>query len=162
MIANTIGELKHRIVVCTLVYVIFGVTDFETPNTHGKRATWPCKVPCFLGPIVAPLGGIHNTIGKAKPHVAKATCFVGPFATRAGGGARGASRRRRGSPGVARRLLGGSILIRVVKCVVSEARVRQSVVNMHISQGAPRGAPGDLTRECPWEADTPHLAFWTA
>ena len=145
MIANTIGELKHRIVVCAIIFVVFEIAYFRIHNTHGKPATWPCKVPCFLGPIVTPLGGIHNTIGKAKPHVAKATCFVGPFATRAGGGARRASRRRRGSPGVARRLLEGPILVRAVKCVVSEARVRRNIVNMHMSQGGPRGAPGDLT-----------------
>ena len=72
-------------------------------------------------------------------------CFLGRIAPRAGGGARGASRRRRGSPGVARRLLEGSILIRAVKYVVTEDRVRRNVVNMHISQGGPRGAPGDLT-----------------
>ena len=68
-------------------------------------------------------------------------CFLGPIATRAGGGARGASRRRRGSPGVGRRLLEGSILIRPLKCVVSEPQVRQNIVNLHISQGVPRGAP---------------------
>ena len=67
--------------------------------------------------------------------------FLGPIATRAGGGARGASRRRRGSPGVARRLLEGSIMIRTVKYVVSEAQVRKNIVNLHISQGVPRGAP---------------------
>ena len=145
MIANAIGGMKHRIAVCTVIYVIFEIADFRIHNTHGKPATWPCKVPCFLGPIVTPLGRIHNPIRKTKPHVAKATCFVGPFATRAGGGARGASRRRRGSPGVARRLLGGPVLIRTVKYVVSAAWVRQSVVNLHISQGGPVGAPGDLT-----------------
>ena len=139
MIANTIGELKHRFVVCRVSYLIFEVVDFLIHNTHGKPATWPCKVPCFLSPMVIPLGRTPNTIGKVKPHVAKVKCFLGPLAIRAGGGARGASRRRRGSPGVARRLLGGSILIRTVKCVVSAARVRQSVVNLHISQGAPRG-----------------------
>ena len=67
--------------------------------------------------------------------------FLGPIATRAGGGARGASRRRRGSPGGARRLREGPILIRAVKYVVSEAQVRQNIVNLHISQGVPRGAP---------------------
>ena len=66
--------------------------------------------------------------------------FLGPIATRAGGGARGASRRRRGSPGVARRLPEDPILIRTVKRVVSEAQVRQNVVNLHISQGGPKGA----------------------
>ena len=80
--------------------------------------------------MVIPLGRIPNTIGKAKPHVAKITCFLGPLATRAGGGARGASRRRRGSPGVARRLLEGPILIRAVKYVVTEDQVRRNVVNM--------------------------------
>ena len=128
---------------CAVIYVIFEIADFRIHNTHGKPATWPCKVPCFLGPMVTPLGGIRNTIGKAKPHVAKATCFVGPFATRAGVGARGASRRRRGSPGVARRLLEGSILIRAVKYVVTEDQVRRNIVNMHVSQGAPRAAPED-------------------
>ena len=67
--------------------------------------------------------------------------FLGPIATRAGGAARGASRRRRGPPGAARRLPEDSILIRTVKHVVSEAQVRQNVVNLHISQGVPRGAP---------------------
>ena len=68
-------------------------------------------------------------------------CFLGRIAPRAGGGARGASRRRRVSPGVARRLLEGSLLIRPVKYVVSEAHVRQNIVNLHISQGVPRGVP---------------------
>ena len=87
--------------------------------------------------------------------------FLGRIATRAGGGARGTSRRRRGSPGVARRLLGGPILARVVKYVVSEARVRQSVVNLHISQGVPRGlrrTPSESSRR---KTDTPLFAFRT-
>ncbi len=57
------------------------------------------------------------------------------------GGARGTSRRRRGSSGVARRLLEGSLLIRPAKYGVSEAQVRQNIVNLYISQGVPRGAP---------------------
>ena len=60
------------------------------------------------------------------------------------GGARGASRRRRGPPGATRRLLEDSILIRTVKYVVSEAQVRQNVVNLRISEGVPGGPPGDL------------------
>ena len=42
-------------------------------------------------------------------------CFLGRIAPRAGGGARGTSRRRRESSEVARRLLEGSLLIRPVK-----------------------------------------------
>ena len=70
-------------------------------------------------------------------------CVLGRIAPRAGGGARVTSRRRRESSGVARRLLEGSLLIRPVKYVVSEAQVRQNVVNLHISQGGPRGTPED-------------------
>ena len=96
---------------------------------------------CFHVSVATPLVRIHNTIGEVRPHVAKVTCFLGRIATRAGWGARGASRRRRASPGVARRLPEGSVLIRTVKYVVSEAQVRQNIVNLHISQGVPRGAP---------------------
>ena len=35
-------------------------------------------------------------------------------------------------------------MIRTVKHVVSEAQVRQSVVNLRISEGGPGGPPGDL------------------
>ena len=35
-------------------------------------------------------------------------------------------------------------MIRTVKHVVSEAQVRQSVVNLRISEGVPGGPPGDL------------------
>ena len=73
---------------------------------------------------MTPLVRIGNTIGEARPHVAEVTCFVGPFATRGGGVPGGGSRRRRASPGVARRLPEASVLIRTVKYVVSEARVR--------------------------------------
>ena len=69
-------------------------------------------------------------------------CFLDRTATRAGGGAWGASRRRRGPPGAARRLPEEAILIRTVKHVVSEAQVRQSVVNLRISEGVPGGASG--------------------
>ena len=98
MIANAIGELRHRIVVCTVIYVIFEIADFRIHNTDGKPATWPCKVPCFLCPTAIPLGRIPNPIGKAKPHVAKDTCSVGPFATRARGGCQG---RLEEAPGLA-------------------------------------------------------------
>ena len=71
-------------------------------------------------------------------------CFLGRIAPRAGGGARGASRRRRWAPGGGRRLLEGSIMIRTVQRVVSEAQVRQNIVNLHISQGGPTGVPDGL------------------
>ena len=58
-----------------------------------------------------------------------------------GGGARGASRRRRGPPGAARRLPEEAILIRTVKHVVSEDQVRLNIVNLRISQGVPGGPP---------------------
>ena len=74
-----------------------------------------------------------------------------------GGGARGVSRRRRGPPGTARRLPEDAILIRTLKYVVSEAQVRQNIVNLHISQGVPKGAPEGPTRELPWENQ--HSAF---
>ena len=73
-----------------------------------------------------------------RSHVA---CFLGPIATRAVGVARGPSRGYRGSPGVARRLPEDPILIRTVKRVASEVQVRQNIVNLHISQGVPKGAP---------------------
>ena len=72
----------------------------------------------------------------------KSRVFSGRLQPGPGGGARGVSRRRRGSPGVARRLRGGPVLIRAVKYVVSAAWVRQSVVNLHISQGGPGGVSG--------------------
>ena len=75
------------------------------------------------------------------PQGHEVSCFIGPIATRAGGVARGPSRGYRGSPGVARRLPEDPVLIRTVKRVVSEAQVRQNIVNLHISQGAPKGAP---------------------
>jgi len=68
-------------------------------------------------------------------------CFIGPIATRAGGVARGPSRGCRGPPGAARRLPEDSILIRTVKHVVSEAQVRQNIVNLRISEGVPGGPP---------------------
>ena len=46
------------------------------------------------------------------------------------------------APGAARRLPEDSILIRTVKHVVSEAQVRQNIVNLRISEGVPGGPPG--------------------
>ena len=70
-------------------------------------------------------------------------CFLDRTATRAGGGARGASRRRRGAPGAARKLPEDAILIWTVKHAVSEAQVRQNIVNLRISEGVPGGTPED-------------------
>ena len=100
-------------------------------------------MPCFHGPVVTPLVRIGNTIGDGRPHVSEVACFVGPFATRAKGGARGGLQEAPGSPEVARRLPEGPILIRTVKYVVSEAQVRQNVVNLRISEGVPGGTPED-------------------
>ena len=66
------------------------------------------------------------------------SCFIGPIATRVGGVARGPLQ---GVPGVALRLPEDPVLIRTVKRVVSEAQVRQNIVNLRISEGAPGGAP---------------------
>ena len=75
--------------------------------------------------------------GRAKCRVFSIGLRPGP-----GGVPGGASRRRRGPPGAARRLPEDAILIRTVKHVVSEAQVRQNVVNLRISEGVPGGASG--------------------
>ena len=73
----------------------------------------------------------------------RAKCRVFSIGLRPGPGwcARGASRRRRGPPGAARRLPEDSILIRTVKHVASEAQVRQNIVNLRISERIPGGPP---------------------
>ena len=94
-----------------------------------------------LGPFGSfPPESVKHTVVWA-PQGHEETCFIGPIATRAGGVARGPSRGYRGSPGVARRLPEDPVLIRTVKRVVSEAQVRQNIVDSHIRQGAPKGAP---------------------
>ena len=94
-----------------------------------------------LGPFgtFPPESGKNTRVWAPQGH--EVSCFIGPIAARAGGGAQGPSRGHRGSPRVARRLPEDSILIRTVKRVVSEAQVRQNIVNLHISQGAPKGVP---------------------
>ena len=90
--------------------------------------------------------------GRAKCRVFSIGLRPGP-----GGGAWGASRRRRGPPGAARRLLEDSILIRTVKRVVSEAQVRQHIANLRISQEGPGEPPEGPMCEVPWENQ--HSAF---
>ena len=82
-------------------------------------------------------------------------CFTAPIATRAEGGCPWAFRRRRGPPRAARELPEDAILIFTVKHVVSEAQVRQNIVNLRISEGVPRGAPEGPMCELPWENQHP-------
>ena len=98
--------------------------------------------PRGFGPLSP--SGIAKTAGNTSlwaSGTCEVPCFLDRIATRAGGAARGASRRRRGPPGAARRLPEEAILIRTVKHVVSEVQVRQNIVNLRISEGGPGGPP---------------------
>ena len=109
--------------------------------TPWRRATFSL-FPRGFGPLSP--SGIAKTAENTSlwaSGTCEVPCFLDRTATRAGGGARGASRRRRGPPGAARRLPEEAILIRTVKHVASEAQVRQNIVNLRISEGAPGGPP---------------------